>query len=662
MLAESKIYEDMDVDHSHTQVYIDNLDTKDHQQLLFNLKQVRNLVIGSNRNKTSMMACGIVQKLLQVLTSVDTPADILVECAVIMGSLAQGTDSNRTELMEEGVMAIMMQGLADSHQRFMEACLRFLRTMFVSPNAPTEIIFEDVSVVPRMIQILPKSGCTQECVAKVLASCCKTPDQQKLLLKNGAIPALAPLLKSDINKIRLPALQCFAAMSHQNKLVCSAIASARCCDESLPVLLSELLCRSLPSDVQLTAAKCLCSLSRAKSISATDPIIVTKTLPCLVRMCKRDCPIKDRVAGAETLAMLVEEDVNLQKTASMTDHLIPTIASYLNIKDRKGYPSESVEELKQAAFMVFAAISANDEEIRKKIIETEPLMDDMEQCMSDENYKVRLAAVRCLHSLSRSVQQLRTSFQDHGVWRPLMKILQTEQSEDLMVAASSTICNLLLEFSPSKSNIVESGAVMMFCKLTGSDNMYLRLNGIWGLMNMAFQSEQKIKNTILTSLGTEQLFKLLTDDNVDILMKTLGLLRNLLSSKGDIDIIMDSHNKQIMTAVVMILEGNHPPEVKEQTLCILANIADGNNAKDFIMSNEDILKKLTYYMRHENVKLQVAAVYCINNLVWKEEEGADQRQRKLKEFSVYKQLQSLLSSADPNLFDKVKTALQQFTQ
>lgn len=62
--------------------------------------------------------------------------------------------------------------------------------------------------------------------------------------------------------------------------------------------------------------------------------------------------------------------------------------------------------------------------------------------------------------------------------------------------------------------------------------MYLRLNGIWGLMNMAFQSEQKIKNTILTSLGTEQLFKLLTDDNVDILMKTLGLLRNLLSSKG----------------------------------------------------------------------------------------------------------------------------------
>lgn len=34
---------------------------------------------------------------------------------------------------------------------------------------------------------------------------------------------------------------------------------------------------------------------------------------------------------------------------------------------------------------------------------------------------------RCLHSLSRSVQQLRTSFQDHAVWKPLMKVSE-EQS------------------------------------------------------------------------------------------------------------------------------------------------------------------------------------------------------------------------------------------
>ena len=50
---------------------------------------------------------------------------------------------------------------------------------------------------------------------------------------------------------------------------------------------------------------------------------------------------------------------------------------------------------------------------------------------------------------------------------------------------------------------------------------------------------------------------------------------------------------QVMQAVVFILEGDHSIEIKEQALCILANIADGDTAKTFIMSNEDVLKKVT---------------------------------------------------------------------
>lgn len=37
-------------------------------------------------------------------------------------------------------------------------------------------------------------------------------------------------------------------------------------------------------------------------------------------------------------------------------------------------------------------------------------------------FKPILTLHRCLHSLSRSVQQLRTSFHDHAVWKPLMKV------------------------------------------------------------------------------------------------------------------------------------------------------------------------------------------------------------------------------------------------
>ena len=57
-----------------------------------------------------------------------------------------------------------------------------------------------------------------------------------------------------------------------------------------------------------------------------------------------------------------------------------------------------------------------------QIIETEHLMEHIVNGLSDPVTKVQMAAVRCLHSLSRSVQQLRTSFQDHTVWKPLMKV------------------------------------------------------------------------------------------------------------------------------------------------------------------------------------------------------------------------------------------------
>lgn len=42
--------------------------------------------------------------------------------------------------------------------------------------------------------------------------------------------------------------------------------------------------------------------------------------------------------------------------------------------------------------------------------------------LTDPVTKVQVAAIRCLDSLSRSVQQLRTSFADHTVWKSIVKV------------------------------------------------------------------------------------------------------------------------------------------------------------------------------------------------------------------------------------------------
>lgn len=169
---------------------------------------------------------------------------------------------------------------------------------------------------------------------------------------------------------------------------------------------------------------------------------------------------------------------------------------------------------------------------------------------------------------------------------------------------------------------------------------------------MAFQSDQRIKVQIITNLGADQIFRLLSDSDPQIIMKTLGLLRNVVAHKSQIDHVMGLFGKHIMQAVVLILESDNSAQVKEQALCILANIADGDHAKTFIMENEDVLKKVTNYLMHTNAKLQMAAVVCVFNLAYIEEPGAGERQARLREVGVHKILGQLLTTADPHLSEK----------
>ncbi|XP_011495744.1 PREDICTED: armadillo repeat-containing protein 8-like [Ceratosolen solmsi marchali] len=676
----------MDIESSRS--YIDELYSTEPQKCLNAIICLKNSVIGSNRQKASVIAQGVVPRLLQLLCSTNNICNdrVHLESAVTLGSLAKGTDQHVLALIDLGVVTSLLQVLSTAavecsnndnlkiHNLFIEACLRCLRTIFQHSSAPVSSIFQDPEFIPRFLQLSNISINCQVYVAMILTTACKTNDEQNILLKGGAINTVATQLECSLADVQLPALACLANMCYQNQDVASLIATTTISHEpdskSVPTILGQLMGREKNSLIQLEAARCTAYMHRAQALSATDSRVIYKALPCLIRLCHKDRPARERVAAAETLAYLTEVDTDLQRLASISNHLIPTLAELLKPNSQVQDAALS-QDMRQAAFRAFASLGANDEDIRKRIIETENLMEQVVSGLQDPGgAKVRLAAVRCLHSLSRSVQQLRTTFQDHAVWRPLMQLLhgadkgldgKNEGEDDLLTVASGTLCNLLLEFSPSKEPILESGGVELLCSLTKRSDSALRLNGIWALMNVAFQAEQKVKSQILTCLGTDQIFRLLADPELAVLMKTLGLLRNLLSTKTHIDRIMADHAAHVMQAVILVLEDPvHPADVKEQALCILANVADGDRARDHIMANEDVLKKLMDYMMHSNVKLQVAAIFCVCNLVWREEPGAAQRQSRLKELGLYRILLQLRHTKDTQLFDKVKTALAQF--
>ncbi|XP_049449919.1 armadillo repeat-containing protein 8 isoform X1 [Epinephelus fuscoguttatus] len=648
--------------------YVDRLFDPDPQKVLQGVIDMKNAVIGNNKQKANLIVLGAVPRLLYLLQQSSSSLELRTECAVVLGSLAMGTENNIKSLVDCHIIPALLQGLLCPDLIFIEACLRCLRTVFISPVTPVQLLYTDPTVIPHLMSLLSRSQRTQEYITQIFSHCCKTPEHQTVLFNHGAIQNIAPLLISPSYKVRMQALKCFSVLAYENTQVSMTLVNVLVDGELLSQVFVRMMQRDQPIEMQLTAAKCLTYMCRAGAIRTDDSCIVLKTLPCLVRMCSKEHLLEERVEGAETLAYLMEPDVELQRIASTTDHLVAMLADYFKypssvsaITDikRLDHDLKHAHELRQAAFKLYASLGSNDEDIRKKITETENMMDRIVSGLSESSIKVRLAAVRCLHSLSRSVQQLRTSFHDHAVWKPLMKLLQNAPDE-VLVMASSTLCNLLLEFSPSKEPILESGVIELLCSLTQSDSPALRVNGIWALMNMAFQADQKVKVEIVRCLGTEQLFRLLSDPDTNVLMKTLGLLRNLLSTRPHIDQIMSSHGKQIMQAVTLILEAEHSIEVKEQTLCILANIADGNTAKELIMTNDDMLQKIKYYMGHSNVKLQLAATFCISNLIWNEEDGSQERQDKLREMGFVDILHKLTQASDPNLCDRAKTAMQQY--
>ncbi len=272
--------------------------------------------------------------------------------------------------------------------------------------------------------------------------------------------------------MQIAALNWLAQMCFQNETVSAVIVTENCDSKTIPDILVSMMSQEKTNEMQLTAAKCMTYLHRSGALTSEDKRVVYKTLPTLVRMCKKDKEPSLRAMGADILAFLTEIDTNLQQTASICDHLIPALAELLkyqaNCISLLGYGDSFgshpitpatvkkleqevaiTQDIKQAAFKAFASLGANDEDIRKKIIETDYLMDHIVSGLSDPNMKTRLSALRCLHSLSRSVQQLRTTFQDHAVWVPLRNLLHNA-SDEILSVASSTLCNLLLEFSPSK--------------------------------------------------------------------------------------------------------------------------------------------------------------------------------------------------------------------
>jgi len=646
-------------------MYIQALASDNPDERYQTVRKIKNMAIGMKCKKTTFVEEGLIERLLELMVQADTTIEFAVEATVILGSLTRGEPEVVDKLMNSQAVPILCKGLCHEDERLVIACLRSLSRCFISKNISGDLIYENANIITKLVYLLTISSQTAEYVTNILKITCKTTSDQTTLFDANIISALVPWLNKKQVGILVPVLECLSAILHGNEMIANEVLDGDYHGVSIEKQLINLISSDRPDEVQLAAADCL---TKALCISTTEKCTVKlerKILNVFVRLCQKDKPLRIRISAANGLAYLIEEDNELQAIAAISNHLIKNISSLLSLSSNK---KEEVRlRAKEAALKVFASLSANDEKVRKQIVDNcSKLMDNIHQAINqNENVPLQAAALQCLLSLSRSVQQLRTTFQDVKIWQPVITALKTSTSDDIISVSSSVLCNLLLEFSPCKDGLIDFGALDVLVALIKRNEIPLQINGIWGIMNLAYDANEDLKNKIVEVAGIHNILSLLDSSDVDVAVKALGVLRNLLTEKEqDIDNLMNSHGKEILQAVKPLALNDHLNErIKEQVLCLLSNIANGCFAKNLLMEDLETISKVISYISSNVEHLQVASVFCVTNLMRSTGNPAEisDRKVKLRELGAEKQLQTLLTTPNSNLFDRVKQALQKFT-
>lgn len=141
-----------------------------------------------------------------------------------------------------------------------------------------------------------------------------------------------------------------------------------------------------------------------------------------------------------------------------------------------------------------------------------------------------LAACGATRMLTRSVSVLRTSLVDAGVAEPLFVLLKHHDLE-VQIAATAALCNLALDFSPMKevsrfcsSNgdnspnissqaIISGDIIPVFCEHAHSSNTKLRIESLWALKHVVYNTANDIKMKVIEGLGSAWIQQVLSQDS-----------------------------------------------------------------------------------------------------------------------------------------------------
>ncbi|KAG5340698.1 hypothetical protein C0989_000741, partial [Termitomyces sp. Mn162] len=211
----------------------------------------------------------------------------------------------------------------------------------------------------------------------------------------------------------------------------------------------------------------------------------------------------------------------------------------------------------------------------------------------------------CVRAMSRAVAVLKTNIVDSGlgvgVWRRCVKNggmggkgrcagagEGTSGSADgkdagegdkrVLGAGLAVVCNLVNDFSPLRSVLLDDGLVERLVEILGYDEPGLRVSALWAIKNLLYRSSLELKRRVMREVGWGRILGFLEDADVGIREQALNVLRNVTESERDIELVYVEVAEDVLLDRVADALKSSNDDIVLQAAYLLANLANDTEA------------------------------------------------------------------------------------
>lgn len=467
-------------------------------------------------------------------------------------------------------------------------------------------------------------------------------------LDGGVIPQLLAWVDAGPERVQCSAIWVLAELIRGKMEPCVQLLS--CTTPSGLLATSKLLhLKSHPNlSLRVAAFTCLAHLIKTHNFTPrTNEHVLTELVQLL------DEPdLEIQILSARAIARLVADDYTLQMRASKDLELAPRLVFAVAkahgnlvpaLQDLSGQSAMTPWDLQrwallqEAALSCLAALAYDYDSIRGMTLDYAPavLPVTITVLKSPAPLGVRVATLRLLRSLARSITLLRTSLLDAGVGDVLINTIlacdattsvpRQEDEELVTTEALSLLSDLVLSFSPMKARVLdaEHGCLPTIIRLSSHPVEEVRVGALWVLKNALYDTDVQTKERIINAYGWCNLLHTLQPDvRINEQEQALAMVRNLVAgSEEDIQLVLTHLGTSPFLALLenLVHEYAHDNtflEGIEQAAWIMVNLAAGNEQhRQLLLSRPNLIDGIVTFLSDPWPGLRDAALVCAINLM-----------------------------------------------